>query len=56
MTMKREYSTPEVNVFAVISCHNILAGSGVSGNGIMYGGVDVNGSIDPCAPVFDDPE
>ena len=48
--MKTTYIKPMAWVFAGISpCNTLLAGSGVTGNGIGYGGVDTGGGKDPSA-------
>ena len=47
MTMKKTYIIPVVGVVAT-QCELPLAGSGVaSNNGIGYGGVDTDGTLDP---------
>ncbi len=49
---KKEYITPNMRM---LSCGmgSLLSGSGVSADGIGYGGVDKDGSMDPSAK-YDD--
>ena len=46
---KREYMTPSMDVVEIEKV-TLLAGSGVTSDGIDYGGTDDNGLLDPDAP------
>lgn len=48
MKMK-EYITPSVEAVEIEDMQ-LLAGSGVTADGIDYGGVDDEGTLDPTAP------
>ena len=50
---KKEYMTPTMDVVETEGL-TLLAGSGVSSDGIGYGGVDENGDLDPAAPALPD--
>ena len=49
---KKAYMMPAMQVVEV-KTQGILAASGVSSDGILYGGVDVDGLLDPAAPEQD---
>ena len=50
---KKEYMTPTMDVVEIEKV-TLLAGSGVTGDGIGYGGIDDTGGLDPDAPTLDD--
>lgn len=50
---KREYMTPSMDVVEIEKV-TLLAGSGVTSDGIDYGGIDDNGLLDPDAPGLTD--
>ena len=50
---KKEYMTPSLVVME-ISTTAFLMVSGVGSEGIDYGGVDENGSLEPTAPTMPD--
>lgn len=49
---KKEYMTPTMDVVEIEKV-TLLAGSGVTGDGIGYGGIDDTGGLDPDAPTLD---
>ena len=49
---KKAYMMPAMQVVEV-KTQGILAASGVSSDEILYGGVDVDGLLDPAAPEQD---
>jgi hypothetical protein len=46
---KKEYIAPSMDVVEIKNMQ-LLAGSGVTADGIDYGGVDDEGTLDPTAP------
>ena len=50
---KKEYMTPSL-VVTEIATTAFLMVSGVETEGIDYGGVDENGSLEPTAPIMPD--
>ena len=50
---KKEYMTPSL-VVVEIAAKALLMASGVESEGIGFGGVDENGSIEPTAPIMTD--
>lgn len=52
MKKKNTYMAPSMQTVEVRT-RGILAASGVSSDGILYGGVDVDGLLDPAAPEQD---
>lgn len=49
---KKEYMTPTMDVVEIEKV-TLLAGSGVTGDGIGYGGIDDTGGLDPDAPTLE---
>ena len=50
---KKEYMTPSL-IVTEIETTTFLMVSGVGSEGIDYGGVDENGSLEPTAPIMPD--
>ena len=50
---KKEYMTPSLMVMEIATT-TFLMMSGVGSEGIDYGGVDENGSLEPSAPSMSD--
>ncbi len=52
--MKKAYIIPDIQVVKIENVQ-LLSGSGVAGeNGIGFGGVDEDGTLDPSAPNMSD--
>ena len=49
---KKEYMTPTMDVVEIEKV-TLLAGRGVTSDGIDYGGVDDSGALDPDAPTLE---
>lgn len=49
---KKEYMTPSIEVVEIKNMQ-LLAGSGVTSDGIDYGGIDEEGILDPMTPELD---
>lgn len=47
--MKKAYKTPETRLTVMDLCYVVASTTGVSGDGIGWGGVDEGGSKDPDA-------
>ena len=47
--MKKTYIAPVITREVALKAHAMLCGSGVTGDGIGYGGVDTGGTKDPSA-------
>ena len=50
---KKDYMTPSLMVMEIETTAFLMA-SGVESEGIGFGGVDENGSIEPTAPIMTD--
>lgn len=51
---KKTYVSPSFEIVTLRQHTELLAGSGVSSNDILFGGVDEEGLLDPTAPALDD--
>ena len=51
--MKKTYIIPTIKRIVMLEERTIVCASGVTGDGIGYGGVDKDGSMDPSAK-YDD--
>ena len=49
---KKEYIVPSMEVVEIKNMQ-LLAGSGVTSDGIDFGGIDDEGTLDPTAPGLD---
>lgn len=47
--MKKKYIIPAIKRAVMLKAHTILCASGVTGEGIGYGGVDEEGSVEPSS-------
>ena len=55
--MKKKYMTPTVEVVIITNNHHLLTTSdriNAGTKGIGYGGVDIDGVLDPASREFDD--
>jgi hypothetical protein len=50
---KKDYKTPSLMVTEIATTAFLMT-SGVGSEGIDYGGVDENGSLEPTAPIMPD--
>lgn len=47
--MKKNYIAPAITREVVLKVHTMLCASGVTSDGIGYGGVDTDGTMEPSA-------
>lgn len=47
--MKKTYIIPTIKRIVMLKVHTMLCASGVTGDGIGYGGVDTDGTMEPSA-------